>query len=390
MRISFLGQGFDPTSPNSVGNKIIEFLSMDQFDSFLAISAFASAAGVKGLSTHLNQARPNLRNLSIIVGIDQNGTSVEALEEIASLGINAHIFYQGEANIFHPKIYLFEGGHNTKLILGSSNLTATGLFSNNEGSLLAEFDSTDVDGNQLLNEIKTYYSTLFDFSDPNLFEITQANIDSFITDGVIAREPVRVQQNRKIRQSTNRSINVPNRQTPPIPPEFRRPRKSSSATRSSIVQTAPSGDETVYDRGNLVWLRQKLPASSVQRSPIGNQTGGLRLVEAHFKVGGLRIDRTTYFRDQVFGLLTWTTIKQNPFTESAPHNFFVTVLGEIWGIYELEIYHKPSGEAGQDNYTTLISWGNISQRIRAANLTGRKIEIYSPATLDDPFQIEIS
>jgi len=392
MRISFLGQGFDPTSPNSVGNKIIEFLSMNQFDSFLAISAFASPAGVKGLSAHLNQAGPHFRNLSIIVGIDQNGTSVEALEEIVNLGISSHIFYQKEAPIFHPKIYLFEGRRQTKLILGSSNLTANGLFSNHEASLLAEFDSTDTDGNRLLDEIKTYYSTLFDFSDPNLFEITRANIDSFITDGVIDREPVRVQQNRKIRQSATRSINVPNRSTPPIPPEFRRPRRSSSATRTSIVQTTPDGDETIYDRGNLIWSRSGMPGSSVQIAGTGNTnpTGGLRLVQGGFMVSGSVIDQTTYFRNTLFGSFTWNRVSSSPPVETTHVEFIVTVRGDSWGKYELEIRHKPSGEAGQGNYTTSISWGVISDRIRDANLVGSQIEIYSPRNPNEPFQIEFT
>lgn len=390
MRVTFLGQGFEPTSPNSVGNKLMDFLSSNDYDSFFGISAFASAAGVKGLSNYLEIAKPNFRDLKIIVGIDQNGTSVEALEEILALGIDSYIFYQKESPIFHPKIYLFEGDNQSKIILGSSNLTANGLFSNHEGSLMVEFDSTDVDGLQLLNEIKDYYSTLFDLSDPNLFEINRGNIDSFLNDGVISREPKRVKQNKKVRQSTTRSIAIPDRVTPTIPSEFRRPRRSQSSTKTTVVHTSSTGDETVYERGQLAWVRKRLPASSVQSAGSGtNPTGGLRLVQDGFVVSGHVIDQTSYFRNTVFGALTWNTVRTTPYVEGAEASFFVTVRGDVWGLFDLEIRHKPTGEAGQHNYTTSISWGALGERIRGASLTNARLELYSPNTVGDPFIIEI-
>lgn len=53
MKVIFLGQGFEENSVNAVGNHLINYLSLDDFDSFLGISAFASEAGVFGLSGHL-------------------------------------------------------------------------------------------------------------------------------------------------------------------------------------------------------------------------------------------------------------------------------------------------------------------------------------------------
>lgn len=392
MRVTFLGQGFEPNSPNSVGNKLMDFLSSNDFNSFFGISAFASAAGVKGLSTYLETARPNFQDLTIIVGIDQNGTSVEALEEILALRVDAYIFYQKEPPIFHPKIYLFEGDNENKIILGSSNLTANGLFSNHEGSLMVEFDSTDADGTQLLNELKLYYSTLFDLSDPNLFQINRGNIDSFLTDGVISREPTRVQQNKKVRQTGTRTINIPNRTTPTIPPEFRRPRRSHGTTRTAVIQTTSSGEETSYERGSLVWTRSNIPGSSVQIAGTGNTnpTGGLRLVQGGFRVSGNIIDQTTYFRQQVFGSFTWNQVSHSPVVETTTANFIITVRGNTWGEFQLEVRHKPSGEAGQGNYTTSISWGGIGERIREANLVGSLIEIYAPSDTSEPFHIEFS
>ena len=163
MKISFLGQGIEPTSKNAVGNLLVKYLKEKKFNSFTGFSAFASEAGIYGLSGHINSAKKNFKNLTIIVGIDQGGTSKEALEEILSLNIESYIFYQKENPIFHPKFYLFEGTNDVKIILGSSNLTGTGLFTNIESSLLVEFNQTDKDGLALLSELKTYYKSLLNF-----------------------------------------------------------------------------------------------------------------------------------------------------------------------------------------------------------------------------------
>lgn len=391
MRVTFLGQGFEPTSPNSVGNKLMDFLSSSDYNSFFGISAFASAAGVKGLSTYLEIARPNFQDLTIIVGIDQNGTSVEALEEILALSINSYIFYQNEPPIFHPKIYLFEGNNHNKIILGSSNLTANGLFSNHEGSLMVEFDSTDTDGLQLLNEIKDYYSTLFDLSDPNLFEINRGNIDSFLTDGVISREPTRVQQNKKVRQTGTRTINIPNRLTPKIPPEFRRPRKSQGTTSTAIIQTTSNGEETSYERGDLVWTKESLSRSDAQMVPAGsNPTGNLKLSQAGFHSGGILIDQTVYFRNSVFNHLTWNHPKTaNPNFEESHIWVLFTIAGNNYEPVHIRLSHDIARIAGQGNTPTWLHWGpEMTPIISSLNLNGRRLDLFRT---DNPahFIIEI-
>jgi len=128
------------------------FLGQKKFNSFTGISAFASESGIYGLSGHLNSAKKNFKNLNLIIGVDLEGTSKEALEEILALNINSYIFYQLEPPVFHPKIYLFEGDKEVKLILGSSNLTRGGLFTNVESSMLIEFDSKDKEGLAFLSE----------------------------------------------------------------------------------------------------------------------------------------------------------------------------------------------------------------------------------------------
>jgi len=188
MKTTFLGQGFESSSADAIGNYLIKYLNQQNFHSFTGISAFASEAGIFGLSGHIQTAKQLFKKLTLIVGIDQEGTSKEALEEILNLNIDSYIFYQTETPIFHPKIYLFEGDKEIKLIVGSSNLTGRGLFTNVESSLLIEFDINDKEGATLLTTLKKYYKTLFDFSDNNLFKISKAVIDDFNARGVFLKK----------------------------------------------------------------------------------------------------------------------------------------------------------------------------------------------------------
>ena len=88
MNIKLLGQGFSPDIKNSVGIHIIEYLKSSDYKSFTALSAFASQPGIIGLTDAINDAKARYESLNIIVGIDQKGTSKEALEALMRLKIN--------------------------------------------------------------------------------------------------------------------------------------------------------------------------------------------------------------------------------------------------------------------------------------------------------------
>ena len=87
MKTTFLGQGFESSSVDAIGNYLIKYLNSQDFHSFTGISAFASEAGIYGLSGHFQTAKAFFKKLNLIVGIDQEGTSKEALEEILNLNI---------------------------------------------------------------------------------------------------------------------------------------------------------------------------------------------------------------------------------------------------------------------------------------------------------------
>lgn len=397
MKITFLGQGFESISKNSVGNHLIQFLADKEFHSFFGICAFASEAGVFGLSEHFQSAKQNFKNLNLIVGIDQEGTSKEALEEILNLDIDSYIFYQNESPIFHPKIYLFEGDQGVKLIVGSSNLTGRGLFTNVESSLLVEFDNDDKEGFVLLTELKTYYNSLFDYSDPNLFKISRKVIDDFIADGIVPEELERRKLfNKKSSKvgisasSSPNSLEIPKRETAKIPSIF--PYKQRVITfRTNQATVAPqqiTSPSTVISPGlpsiivppmTLIWQKLSLSKSDAQQVPSGTAiTANLKLSQAKFEANGITIDQTTYFKNQVFNNLIWVQTKANKDSyEEAFCSFEITILGKPIGVYTLKLSHDPGRIAGQGNTPTWLHWGNsLLPFLQQTNITGRTFNLY--------------
>ena len=407
MRISFLGQGFETNSTNAVGNHLIAYLNQTGFHSFTGISAFASESGIFGMSGHIQTALQNFRNITIIVGVDLEGTSKEALEEIQSLNINGYIFYQSEQTVFHPKIYLFEGDTEYKLIIGSSNLTRRGLFINVESSLLIEFDAGDTEGLAFLADLKSYYQTLFNQSDPNLFPINTTTITDFVAKGIVPDETTRKRfYSRKnsgastTGGATSNSIVIPRRATPRIPGSFpSRPASPAVSVPNQSVVTSSSSPvvapvQTITPISpligrTLVWQKLSLSQSDAQQVPSGTAiTANLKLSQARFRVNGVTINQTIYFRNQVFNNLNWVQTKPNNNSYEEAHcQFDITILGNNIGVFTLKLSHDLVRVAGQGNTPTWLHWGNnILPYLQSTNITGRTLNLYSS---NQNFSIEI-
>jgi len=392
MQIKLLGQGFNPSSSQSVGHELIKFLADKDFHTFTGISAFASQAGVNGLSKHIAAAKKHLNIITIVTGVDQKGTSKEALEALLNLKINAFVFYQPSFTIFHPKIYLFEGKEKSELIIGSSNLTSQGLFTNVEASLLVSIDNSIEADRKIVDQLKDYFKGIFDFTDPNLKKLSNTIISDLVKAKVVPTEAERkAAQDKAEKTERTETENIiskifPKRTIAKIPSEFRGTAKPKTKTETAVAVSV--GDAT--DKGKLVWTRKKLPASSVQQTPVGKDTGGLRLVQDDFAIKGKKITHTKYFRNDLFSKYKWKEIRKSPFVEAAIIPFEVTIFGDFKGKYDLEVRHKPSGEAGQGNYTTSISWSSLGDIIKEANLTGSRLDLYEPKRKGKPFHLVIS
>lgn len=175
------------------------------------------------------------------------------------------------------------------------------------------------------------------------------------------------------------------------------PKKTDSTDKLSVTPTKTDVDfprkiSPITQRGQLLWQKENLPRSDAQQTRSGTApTGGLRLVQANWNVNDQIINQTIYFRYEVFGKLNWTVGSYHPKKrETVRVSFDIKILGKDYGVWNLVISHKPTGEAGQGNYTTLLHWGDLANIIRELDLTGRTFQLYAPPEgQEEPFFIEI-
>lgn len=245
MELSFLGQGFENISNKSVGNQLMKYLSDKDYHTFTAFSAFTSIAAIEGLQKFIINAPDNYSSFNFILGINQRGTSKETLEAVLKLPVKSFIFYHSPNLIFHPKIYLFEGKNISRVIIGSSNLTCSGLFTNIESSVLVTIKQDKKEDIAFLDELKTYYKGIFDRNDPNLKPITKQLIESLVTDGIVPTEYERKAEflKNKSKKITKSDI-FPLRKTPRIPNEFKS--VPSSVITSKIVLNSYNSKTYLY------------------------------------------------------------------------------------------------------------------------------------------------
>jgi HKD family nuclease len=378
MEIKFLGQGIEPLSEKAVGNVLMKCFSDTDFNSFTAISAFATISGVKGVSKFISEAT-HLKNNLIVVGVNEKVTSKEALEEIIKIeNTNSYVFYANNNSIFHPKIYLFEGNQKSILIIGSSNLTGRGLFTNIEASLQVSIDNNIDKDRKIIEQVKQYFKGIFEQTDENLKSISSELIDNLVKSGIVPTEAEQKENREKSKKVTSKETNdliskiFPKRTMAKIPKEF---------ISKSIKKEQPKVLKPFFKSSSqLLWQSGKLTERdlNIPKNKKTNPTGSM-----YFKKGLTDdIDQRHYFRDVVFKNLDWKK-DLNPITshyERTKANFRIIIKKIDFGIHELLINHNTKTDTKsyiQKNSMTSLSWGEIKSIIAKDELIGCNASLYS-------------
>jgi HKD family nuclease len=389
MKTSLLTQPFDSEDISiQFGSVLIDLLKSKNpfYNKAWIISAFAKQSAVQRLMPNIKESVSRGADVKIVLGIDHQGTSIEALQDVLDINVATTIVHNNQpGHTFHPKIYIFEAeGKKAEIFVGSHNLTEGGLFTNYEASTHTTFDFP-VDQ----QEYDTFKYDLNRFLSPP--EVIAQPLTAILIENLIARGEIISEI--QMREATKRS-SVPRSGSSdqPIPKSFfgnERIQVPPPRAESGLSTVLPSGASD--SQGNLIW-QKVLSASDALRtsSATTNPTGGLRLTQAEWVVNDRPIDQTTYFRNELFGKYAWTIGGRKPKKQQTTVvEFDVYIDGNSLGIYELTISHKPSGEAGQRNYTTMLHWGKLADTIKSYNLVGKVLRLYAPVSDSALFTIKI-
>ncbi len=384
MKIDFLNQTLE-NDLNCIGNVLINLLADPDYHTFIGISAFASSAGVNGIVSNLNKEKGHIKEITIIVGIDQKGTSKEALESLLNSRIESFVFYQKENPIFHPKVYFLEGNNKTDILIGSSNLTTQGLFVNSEASVHIKLDNGNQSDNEVIDDFKLKFGPLLKKDDPNIQLLTKELIELLSEEGIVPDENERrdIFQKKTFSIAGKRNGNFdnifPRRKIRQAPKEFKSQKRSQTDT---ILPQNNDSVETVPIK-EVLWISKPLTQRDLN-IPTGvntNQTGSM-----FFSKGLMEgIDQRHYFRDVVFADQYWErdTKERTAHYERAFINFTIVIDGTDKGTFRLKVSHDTrtnSRSYEQKNSMTSVSWGDAKDIIKDSKLLGRRAYLYKAGT----------
>jgi HKD family nuclease len=198
MELKFIGQGLDPESDITAGNFIIDSLESENYSSFNAFVAFVSTGGLKNIIEQMLAFREAGGQIKLYLGVNLNATSKEALEKLLEHGIESYVIYSPNNIIYHPKIYAFAGDETTRAIIGSSNLTESGLFQNIEASVCVDFEFDDENGNEFLADIFDHFNAIISQEHPSCQLLTQEVLEILIESNVVLPEAASRAKSNKI------------------------------------------------------------------------------------------------------------------------------------------------------------------------------------------------
>ncbi|RLF40276.1 MAG: hypothetical protein DRN12_05730 [Thermoplasmata archaeon] len=190
MRISFIGPTkFDDLS---LGQVLEELLKGKAFNKATLVSAFANAAALYRLIPHMQAFRDNGGMVRVVVGIDLQSTSEEALRCLLTNKIPTFIFKNRRVgHTFHPKLYYFESNTQCTLIVGSSNLTGGGAFSNYEANLRVDFDLNREEDKNILRQLQDNIVKYLDPQPPLAKPLTKEFLHQMVKRGDVISEYAR-------------------------------------------------------------------------------------------------------------------------------------------------------------------------------------------------------
>lgn len=188
MKIEFIGHGLHDSCINTVGDWLCSTFKDSDYTTFIGFSAFTKMSGINRIKKDLLIAKKNYSSIKFYLGIVERGTSMESLQFMIDNQIETWVFCTKKQIMFHPKIYYFKGKHNSRFLLGSSNLTGAGLFDNIEASTLFEYSNLDATGKKFTKQFEQYFEKILSGSHEDIQLLDNNVLLDLVNSGYVTTE----------------------------------------------------------------------------------------------------------------------------------------------------------------------------------------------------------
>lgn len=138
---------YNQPSAHRFGTALVEAIGSPRWHAIEVGVAWVRRSGFRHIRPAIIEFLQRGGVFRISVGIDFDNTSAEGLQELLALRefgqVEPFVCYNEATTVFHPKVYLFQNTRSARLIVGSNNLTESGLFANTEAGLEVELPIND-------------------------------------------------------------------------------------------------------------------------------------------------------------------------------------------------------------------------------------------------------
>ena len=378
MNIEFIAQGFLPENSKPSGNVIINALQSGNYNSFLGFTAFVSGGGITNIREQLSDFLSAGNEVQLFVGVDLHGTSKEALDLLIEAGIPTKVVYSPNQIVYHPKIYLFRGSTHHLIIVGSSNLTTSGLFQNIEASLCLSFTNDDPQGMSVERSILDYFANIINGTSDSVQCLNKELIDILVKNNTVLPEVT----TRQTSNSVNSTLpQVTYDDSSKLKEKFKklavsRPPKGFKKTiRGEVISTPKKGkpDTTV------IYTSEKIEGASMWIES-GRMTGGSRNIldlskqgkrDGEVKFGSVEffgVDKDTYSDEKDITLIYAGKEYVGNTVKYAPNN----------SNWRIQLKGKTSDK---DKFTDVLRANGSQNKIFIFEKTGR-VDVYKFYMMD--------
>ena len=389
--ITFLLQGVTQDNHLDAVNDILQIADPDRV---IICVGFVTESGLVALESAL---RPVAEHTTIIAGIRNGITSAQSLKKSLEIGCKTYVVDTGSRDIlFHPKVYLSRNSDEVRLVVGSANLTASGLTSNIESSLSAHFRITPSGNPSLASDLETKIDRMIADYPQHIFQIADITmIESLLESGRLVDEHERSAPTTS-GSSTRRDLDsIPRMSLNARSIARHRPQPMSTTSGGGAVTPPPNlagGAVPVQQRLTLMWRSKPLVRRHLSIPTVGNTnaTGSMLFVKGDME----NIDHRHYFRDDVFVALNWQfdTVARKTHLERSQARFQFVVRDVNYGIFTLRLTHNSltnTASYHQGNGMTQVHWGAARPVVAHQDLLGRTMYLYRDALDPGLYVIEI-
>ena len=357
--------------------------------------AFARTTGLAAIQESL---KPLAGKTKFFVGIRNDITSIQAIKQLLALKLDLYAVDTGSRKvIFHPKLYLAANASNGIAIIGSANMTFSGLHNNIEVStrMALDFDKNPAD-KTFVDTAVTAFNTMLTAHPKHVFKIkNEKHAVQLFEEGRLADESV------VVAPTSGSSVRKGDRDDLAPMKLFRvsrtHPAKAKAASAKAAVpvkamptKAAAATAKPIKGTKYLVWESKPLKERdlNIPKGKNTNPTGSMGLKKGLYD----DIDQHTYFYDDVFYGLDWKAVKPGSKKLRATAKFELVIKNVSYGAFDMVVAHNTDTTTksyAQGQFMTQIHWGTVKPLIAREDLLGRNLYLYRKDSTPPEFTIEI-